>query len=130
MRYIAIALLVLPFASCRSISQSRLRADNQDEMLTAVRTVVPIGTSIGAARAQMEHSGFDCKVIENGSFSEDPGFIGSDREYRNVDNANFLECRRNESAGLLVSHLWTVAIVYDDDDTVSDVLVLHRMEGP
>ncbi|QDV46839.1 hypothetical protein Enr13x_67480 [Stieleria neptunia] len=99
-------------------------------MLTAVRAIVPIGTSLEDAKARMVQSGFECKVIRNGSFSEDPGFIGSDREYRSVDNANYLRCQRDESAGLLVSHLWSVAIVYDDTDTVEDVLVLHRMEGP
>ncbi len=99
-------------------------------MLTAVRAVVPIGTSLDDAKTQMEQAGFECRIVKDGSFSEDPGFIGGDREYRSIENANYLKCLRNESAGLLVSHLWTVAIVYDDADTVSDVLVLHRMEGP
>jgi hypothetical protein len=44
--------------------------------------------------------------------------------------SRYLSCRRTESAGFLVSHLWTVAIVVDDEDNVKDVLVLHRMEGP
>lgn len=112
------------------MSHSRIRADNQDEMLAAVLTIAPIGTSLKDAKTQMDKEGFECKIIKNDSFSEDPGFIGDNDVYRSVENVNYLKCTRIESAGFLVCHLWTVAIVYDDADTVSDVLVLHQMDGP
>lgn len=99
-------------------------------MLAAMRAVVPVGTSIDDAQREMELAGFDCELVQDGSFSEDPGFIGDDREYRNVENVNYLHCRRSETAGFLVSHVWSVAIVYDDANAVSDVLALHWMEGP
>lgn len=130
MRYIAFSLVIASLFGCRSVTSARIHAENQNEMLTAVRTIVPVGTSIDVAQSQMEHAGFECTLIQDGSFSESPGYIGDDREYRNVSNANYLECWRSERAGFLVSHLWSVAIVYDDAHAVSDLLVLHQMNGP
>ena len=44
------------------------------------------------------------------------------REYRSVEDANFLKCSREESAGFLVSHQWTIAIRVDDKERVTTCL--------
>ena len=109
----------------------RIRADSHDEMIAAVAERIPVGTPLSEARKTMEVAGFECDFLTDAWFTEDPGFIGSDRDkYRSIDDARYLSCKRNESAGFLVSRLWTVAIVVDEHDNVKDVLVLRRMEGP
>lgn len=129
-RFPAVLALVL-FSGCLSLSAHRLRADNRNQMLSAVTHRIPTGTPLAEARKKMEAAGFKCEAVTHASFSEDPGFVGSDRDkYRFIQDASFLQCTKTESAGFLVSHIWTVALVANESDKVEDVLVLHQMEGP
>ncbi len=119
------------FCGCQSLSRHRIRADSRDEMVSAVLKRITIGSRLLDAQKTMEAAGFKCTLRSNAYFSEDPGFIGDDREkYRSIQDARLLFCARTESAGFLMSNIWNVAIVVDDTDNVKDVLVLHRMEGP
>jgi hypothetical protein len=54
---------------------SRISADSQDEMLASIHEAVPTGTPIDDAKKQMERFGFDCELVERGSFSENPAII-------------------------------------------------------
>ncbi len=126
----AFATLLVLFCGCQSLSSHRIRADSREEMLVALSTRVPIGTPLAAAREIMEEGGFECKLLFDASFTEDPGFIGDETEYDSIEHARYLSCHRKESAGLLMAHLWSVAVVLDEDNTVTDTLVLHRLEGP
>ncbi len=78
----------------------------------------------------MEKAGFQCDLRIDASFTENPGYIGDDREYKSISKSRFLHCHRTESAGFLVTHIWSVALALNDDDKVADILVLHRMDGP
>ena len=99
-------------------------------MATEVSKRIPKGTPLVDARKTMESAGFECDLIENGSFTESSGVIGHDREYRSFENSRYLLCRRTEGAeGFLVANIWTVALVADKTDNVDDVLVRHCMEG-
>ena len=130
MQRIALLLSLLLFGGCQSLSTHRIRAENHDDMTLAISHRIPTGTSLITARKTMEDAGFECDLLTSASFSEDPGYIGDEREYKSIRNARYLSCRRIESAGFLVSHIWSVAIVIDEEDHVEDVLVLHRMDGP
>lgn len=130
MHRIALLFCFIFLCGCQSLSSHRIRADNRDEMVTGVAKLIPVGTPLAAARAAMEKAGFECALRTAASFTEDPGFIGDDREYKSISNSRFLHCHRTESAGFLVSHLWSVALVLNDDDNVVEILVLHRMDGP
>lgn len=130
MQRIALLLTVLVVCGCHFLSSHRIRADNRDDMILGVSNLIPIGTPLAPARAEMEKAGFECQLFTDASFTESPGIIGDEREYKSVSHSRFLHCQRTESAGFLVSHLWSVALVLGDDDNVDDVLVLHRMDGP
>ena len=107
-----------------------MSAANYEEMAAAVTKDIPAGTSLADARKTMEAAGFECDLMTNAPFSEDPGIIGSNREeFRSVQDARYLSCEKTESAGFLVTQIRTVALVADDANNVQDVLVLHRMEG-
>ena len=128
-RSVSILVLVVS-CGCQTLSPPRMRAASYEEMASAVSQGVPAGTPLADARKTMEAAGFECDLMTNASFSEDPGIIGSNREeFRSVQDARYLSCEKTESAGFLVSHIWTVALVADDANNVQDVLVLHRMEG-
>lgn len=127
----AITLGLVFSVGCLSLSRHRLRADGRDEMLELITTRIPRGTSLADAKSLMEKAGFECQFLTSGWFSEYPGFIGADPDqYRSIDNARFLSCKRTESSGILTANIWSVAIVVDDSNQVTDVLVLLRYEGP
>lgn len=126
--FVAIGILIV--CGCHSLSPNRIKADGREEMHLALSKRIPRGTTLDEARARMEAAGFDCVLLANSFFTEDPGFIDDERDYKSVANARLLRCTRSESAGLLMAHIWTVALVIDQNDKVEDVLVLHRMEGP
>jgi len=126
--FAAIAILIV--CGCHSLSPNRIKADGREEMHLALTERIPIGTALEEARSKMEAAEFDCVLVADSFFTEDPGFIDDERDYKSVANARILRCTRSESAGLLMAHIWAVALVLDHNDKVEDVLVLHRMEGP
>ncbi|PNY37569.1 hypothetical protein C2E31_07115 [Rhodopirellula baltica] len=130
MQRLTLLLSLLFVCGCHSLSSHRIRADNRDEMIAGVSERIPVGTPLATARVAMENAGFECDLRDNASFAESPGIIGDDRDYKSISDSRFLYCQRTESAGFLVTHLWYVALVLNDDDNVADVLVLHRMDGP
>lgn len=132
MQHIALFVSLLLVCGCHSVSSQRIRADNRKDMIAGVAKLIPIGTPLVTARvtarAAMEKAGFQCDLRIDASFTENPGYIGDDREYKSISKSRFLHCRRTESAGFLVTHIWSVALALNDK--VADMLVLHRMDGP
>ena len=130
MHRIFTALGILVVCGCHSLSPNRIKADGREEMHLALTERIPNGTALDEARSKMEAAGFDCVLLADSFFTEAPGFIDDESDYKSVANARMLRCTRSESAGLLMAHIWAVALVLDQNDKVEDVLVLHRMEGP
>ena len=129
---VLIVPLCLMIAGCQLLESSRLRADNSDELVGAVWSKIPAGTPITEAQTRMEAAGFECRMSHDYGFSEAPGFIGDDLpgyNFRSIDKTTYLSCSREESAGFLLTSMWTVAIVPDESGNVSDVLVRHRRGG-
>ena len=128
-----LSLTILVVAcGCQSFGKSAINAKNQSEMLAVLKERVPLGTSIAEAQSTMQRAGFSCTLVSNGQFTEKLyGWIGGDDpSLRTVENVDYLVCKRSNSAGFLMSHLWTVALVHDNDERVSDILVRYHMDGP
>ena len=131
MRGLMTILLIGSMLGCRSLGGDRIGAENQNEMAIEVSKRIPTGTPLVAAKKSMESAGFECELIEHGSFDESIGVIGDDRKYRSFENSRYLLCKRTEGTGeFLVSHIWSVALVADKTDNVEDILVRHSMDGP
>ncbi len=100
---LAVPLCVL---GCTTVRSPKFKVDTRDEMHHAIVDAIPTGTSVKHATEIMESAGFDCVFIESGSFSEDAGIIGDERDYPFVKDARFLKCTRIDSTGMLTSNSW------------------------
>lgn len=130
MRFAFLLIVPMIVLGCASLGSPKFKVDSRDEMHAAIIDAIPIGTPLARARATMESAGFKCELILSGSFTEDLGLIGDDGEHPAVANARFLQCKRTNRTGLLTANFWTIAIVSDDEDNVSKVLVRVWGEGP
>ena len=97
----------------------------RDDMIEALAKQVPIGSKSADARKVMQTAGFECKLISAGSFSESPGLESDDRKYKSIENSDYLLCRRIDSSKSFKSNVWSVAIVVDAEEKVSDWLVRY-----
>jgi len=96
-------------------------------MRQVLRSELPEGANVDAARQFMEQEGFICKVVRNGTFVEKTWF--GDREPVH-DDIDFLDCTRVQTAGhLLMPRTWRVGLVLEGD-VVEGVLVSHYIDGP
>ncbi|TWU07580.1 hypothetical protein [Stieleria varia] len=130
MRFVSLLLAPMIVLGCASVGSPKFKVNTRDEMHVSINDAIPIGTPLARAREIMESAGFECELILSGSFTEDMGLIGDDGDYPAVANARYLQCKRANSTGLLTANFWTIAIVLDDGDKVSEVLVRVWGEGP
>ena len=111
MRILSLIALLALTSGCASnrigFYENAKRAKDDDRMIETIKTIVPIGTPIDEAQRRVEHEGFECKLSEQDS----------------------LVCKRNESAGFMVSRRWVVALVHRDGK-VAEVLVRSELTGP
>ncbi len=115
------------FADANAIV-NRIRADNRDEMITGVAKLDYSWYSIGRAALQWK-SGLNVTLRTAASFTDDPGFIGDDREYKSIRTLDF-SIATDPRVRILSKSPLVCCSPITDDDNVSDVLVLHRMGRP
>ncbi len=120
--------LVLCFLAVGCLATRTATKDlkTQDAMRSSVNASVPAGTSVRDAITFMESEGFECSVCRNEMFTERPSWHESGETYEGID---FIRCRRQNSAGFLMTRNWNVAILLDGDET-GGVLVAHGIHGP
>lgn len=122
----ALLLVVGLIAGCAHTQQITWRLDEPEAMRQTLADQLPEGTALAAAQQFMEHEGFTCMIVRNGTFVEKTWFGAQVPIHENID---FLECRRVQSDGLLMSRYWGVALVLSGD-SVQKVLVSHYIDGP
>jgi hypothetical protein len=127
LRIVAVPFAVILWGGCVHFSQATWKIEKPEDMRQAIIQRIPRGTSIDAARKVMESEGFTCNLKRNSTFYERTSWQ-TDGVQRH-DQIDFLECRRTQSAGFLMSRQWTVALVLNGD-LVSDVLISHILDGP
>jgi hypothetical protein len=89
--------------------------DEPRKMSAAILTNVPVGTSVGDARAFMEREGFECRLVQNGSFGDRTGL-------------DYLSCSCDRREGLLVTRHWHIALVCRDGK-ITEVLAKTALTG-
>ena len=116
-RWLLLAPVLMLLASTSLQSQTAepplpLSKNDNEEMRTALLEQIPIGTSIGDARAFMERSGFACEFTS-----------GPDGE------STWLSCNRHAASIWPVSVRWDVKLKCQQQ-RVSEILVNSGLAGP
>lgn len=107
-------------------SHATWKATTTEAMRTAILDRCPVGTNLAGARSFLVSEGFECKPVEHGNFVERSSWIGAGQLHSDVD---YMACRRFNRAGVLMTHVWDVAVV-TDGTRVDDVIVSHYTDGP
>ena len=126
-RIIASLIALVFLSGCAHLSQTTWKIEQPDDMRTALVQRIPQGTNLATARRTMESEGFTCELKRNSTFVESKSSLVNDGTAH--EGIDFLECRRLQSAGFLMSRRWTVALVLKGD-SVDDILISHILDGP
>ncbi len=118
-------LLILLVLGCATTKTRRI--DAPEEIETEIGKLIHPGMTIAEVESAMKSEGFKCNIERNASFVIKKSW--NDREPRR-DAIDFIRCNRTNSAGLMMRHVWSVAILLDGDKTTGEVLVSHYVDGP
>lgn len=97
------------------------RANDRASLLATLDRATPLGTPISQAERLMSEAGFQCQYCTNSPFRECGE--GPESSLRFVEQANYLLCSVPEGNDTAQKQNWTVAILYDDERNICDVLV-------
>jgi hypothetical protein len=122
----AIAVLLTPASGCAHRHQATWKHEQIEQMRGTLAEQVPPGTPIATAQAFMEKEGFTCTAEVNGTFVEHERWADKGKAHEGI---SYLRCYRVNVAGLMMSRIWTVALV-NDGECVTDILISMYVDGP
>lgn len=115
LRLLPFALLPL-LAGCVTSPRATRDVWTDPDMMSALVSKLPPGTTVDDAERVMTREGFHCTDTKNGTWGDRTGL-------------NYLDCARTDGWGLLMTKTWMVGVVYADGK-VTEVLVKSWLTGP
>jgi hypothetical protein len=93
---------------------------------------IRLGISPEEARAFMVDNGFECSLVQNGTFTEYAALPDGRYEEVTHDDIKFIHCVKtgDDSFSRPVRADWKVAIVLNENDKVEAVLSRRDLTGP
>jgi len=81
---------------------------------------IPLGTRLDTAEKQLQRMGFECRIAESRVFEDQASAENGRVRFTDID---YFVCHTERSVLFTGHRAWVVALVFDPDRTVTNVLV-------
>ena len=114
--------MTLALSGC-IISNGMRLSTNPLEVKSQLLKEVPIGTPLKIAQEKMRDLGFRSQIRKAAQFGDQITDRGERGEYQRYENINYLACRKERVITGVSHRAWDIAVVFDKDEIVTNVLV-------